>query len=289
MASPLVWFITGTSTGLGKTLVSTVLARGDLVIATARTLSDIDTVWAGNPNVRTRQLDVTSGPAAIKAVVDEAAGFWGRLDVVVNNAGAGLPGLLEEGGTEVLRRQFEINLFGPFDVLVACLPHLRKRKSGTVVIVGSRSAWKTELVGLGQYSASKAAVHSIAETLAAEIAPLGIRVLLVEPGAFNNGMYRNPYFTENPISDYDTMRQTSIARFAAVPGTEKGDRVKAMELLADVVRGEGKAAGRPWPGRLPLGEDAERDMRIKCKRVVDGLDQWTDLISNVNLDSVQES
>ncbi|CAK5274191.1 unnamed protein product, partial [Mycena citricolor] len=88
----------------------------------------------GNPNVRTRQLDVTSGPAAIKAVVDEAAGFWGRLDVVVNNAGAGLPGLLEEGGTEVLRRQFEINLFGPFDVLVACLPHLRKRKSGTVVI-----------------------------------------------------------------------------------------------------------------------------------------------------------
>ncbi|CAK5262232.1 unnamed protein product, partial [Mycena citricolor] len=98
MASPLVWFITGTSTGLGKTLVSTVLARGDLVIATARTLSDIDTVWAGNPNVRTRQLDVTSGPAAIKAVVDEAAGFWGRLDVVVNNAGAGLPGLLEEGG-----------------------------------------------------------------------------------------------------------------------------------------------------------------------------------------------
>ncbi|KAJ6598429.1 hypothetical protein DFH09DRAFT_1258468 [Mycena vulgaris] len=281
----LVWLITGTSSGFGNCLVASVLARGDRVIATARSLDAIKHL-EGSPNVCIRQLDVTSGAEAIAATVAEAVGIWGRLDVVVNNAGAGYPGLLEEGGSDLLRKQFAVNFFGVMDVAAASLPHLRAQKAGTIVIVGSRSAWKTELPGLGPYAASKAAVHALAETLTVEVAPFGVRVLLVEPGAFRTGIYGQAYFTQNPIGDYDGMRTLSAARFGSVSGTEKGDPAKAMEAVVDVVRGEGVARGRPWPGRLTLGEDAENDLRVKCKKVLDGVDEWNDVVRGVNFDTL---
>ncbi|KAJ7319018.1 hypothetical protein DFH08DRAFT_970911 [Mycena albidolilacea] len=284
-STPLVWLITGTASGFGNCLVASVLARGDRVIATARSLESINHLQ-GNPNVCVRQLDVTAGAPAIAAIVAEAAGVWGRLDVVVNNAGAGYPGLLEEGGSDLLRKQFAVNFFGVMDVCAASLPFLRAQKSGTIVVVGSRSAWKPELPGLGAYASSKAAVHALAETLTAEVAPLGIRVLLVEPGAFRTGIYGQEYLTSNPIADYNQMRSVSASRFASVSGTEKGDPAKAMDALVDVVRGEGRAHGRSWPaaGRLVLGEDAENDVRVKCKRVLDSMDEWTDVIRGVNFD-----
>ncbi|KAJ7678098.1 hypothetical protein DFH06DRAFT_1316883 [Mycena polygramma] len=282
----LVWLITGTSSGFGSCLVASVLARGDRVIATARSLDDLKHL-EGTPNVCLRQLDVTAGVKALKTIVEEAAGIWGRLDVVVNNAGAGYPGLLEEGGSDLLRKQFEVNFFGVMDVVAASLPHLRAQKSGTIVIVGSRSAWKPELPGLGHYAASKAAVHALAETLTAELALLSpaLRVLLVEPGAFRTGIYRNTYPTDNTIPDWDAVRTASATRFASVSGTEKGDPAKAMEAVVDVVRGEGCAKGRPWPARLALGEDVERDVRFKCAKVLDGLDEWSDVVRGVNFDT----
>ncbi|KAJ6551340.1 hypothetical protein B0H19DRAFT_1263997 [Mycena capillaripes] len=279
----LVWLITGTSSGFGSCLVASVLARGDRVIATARSLDALKHL-EGNPNVCVRQLDVTAGAEALTAIVAEAAGVWGRLDVVVNNAGVGYPGLLEEGGSDLLRKQFAANFFGVMDVVSASLPHLRAQKSGTIVVVGSRSAWKTELPGLGPYAASKAAVHALTETLTVELAPLGLRVLLVEPGAFRTAIYGQKYFTANPIADYDAIRTLSATRFASVSGTEKGDPAKAMEAVVDVVRGEGRAKGRPWPGRLALGEDVERDVRAKCQRVLEHMDEWRDVVRGVNFD-----
>ncbi|KAF8201221.1 hypothetical protein K438DRAFT_1821625 [Mycena galopus ATCC 62051] len=282
-ATPLVWLITGTSSGFGNCLVASVLARGDRVIATARSLDSINHLQ-GNPNVCVRQLDVTSGAAAITAIVAEAATVWGRLDVVVNNAGAGYPGLLEEGGSDLLRKQFQVNFFGVMDVCAASLPHLRVQKSGTIVVIGSRSAWKPELVGLGAYASSKAAVHALAETLTVEVAPLGVRVLLVEPGAFRTGIYGQAYHTSNPIDDYERIRTVSASRFASVSGTEKGDPAKAMEAVVDVVRGQGSAQGRPWPGRLVLGEDAENDVRVKCQKVLEKMDEWAPVIRGVNFE-----
>ncbi|KAF7377598.1 UBR-type domain-containing protein [Mycena sanguinolenta] len=234
--TPLVWLITGTSSGFGSCLVASVLARGDRVIATARSVGSISHLEE-NPNVRVRQLDVTAGAAAIAAIVDEAVGVWGRLDVVVNNAGMGYPGLLEEGGSGLLRTQFEVNFFGIMDVCAACLPHMRARKSGTIVIVGSRSAWKPEIPGLGVYATSKAAVHALSEALTVEVAPHGVRVLLVEPGAFRTKIAATPFFQQNDIADYDEMRRVGVARFGSLTGTEPGDPAKAMEVVVDVVRG----------------------------------------------------
>ncbi|KAJ7678097.1 hypothetical protein DFH06DRAFT_1316882 [Mycena polygramma] len=288
----LVWLITGTSSGFGSCLVASVLARGDRVIATARSLDGLKHLES-MPNVRLRQLDVTAGAKALKAIVTEAAGVWGRLDVVVSNAGAGFPGLVEEGGSDLLRKQFEVNFFGVMDFVSASLPHLRAQKSGTLVIVGSRSAWKPELPGIGasftirHYAASKAAVHSLTETLAAELALVcpTLRVLLVEPGAFRTAIAGQEYHTSNPIADYDALRTKSVARFATLMGTEPGDPAKAMEAVVDVVRGEGNAKGRPWPGRLALGQDVEQDVRAKCAKVLGGLDEWSDVVRSVGFDS----
>ncbi|KAJ7233854.1 hypothetical protein B0H12DRAFT_166266 [Mycena haematopus] len=282
-STPLVWLITGSSSGFGRSLVASVLARGDRVIATARSLESISHLQ-GNPNVRVLQLDVTAGASAIAAIVNEAATVWGRLDVLVNNAGVGYAGLLEEAGcvpvclkgacmrmslvsrSDLLRKQFDVNFFGVMDVCSAGLPHLRAQKSGTIVVIGSRSAWKPEIPGLGPYASSKAAVHALAETLAVEVAPHGVRLLLVEPGGCRTNISTTPFFTKNDIADYDKMRGICTARFGGLAGTEPGDPAKAMEAVVDVVRGENTAQGRPWPGRLVLGDDAVNDVRVKCKK-----------------------
>jgi hypothetical protein len=119
-----------------------------------------------------------------------------------------------------------------------------------------------------------------------ELAQFNIKVLLVEPGGFRTeGIYGQPYFTQNPLPAYDDMRNASKTRFASMAGTEKGDPDKAVEAIVDVVRGEGVAKGRPWPGYLVLGEDAEVDLRSKCKKVLDVLDEWVDIARGVSLDT----
>lgn len=124
---------------------------------------------------------------------------------------------------------------------------------------------------------------AIAETLTAELTPLNVRVLLVQPGAFRTeGIYREQYFTNNRIPDYDAIRGKSIELFASVPGKEKGDPDKAMEVLVDVVKGQGVAKDRPWPGYLVLGEDAEAAVRDKCAKVLGVLDEWVDVARGVN-------
>ncbi|KAF9466010.1 hypothetical protein BDZ94DRAFT_282879 [Collybia nuda] len=266
-----VWLITGTTSGFGKRLVHSVLARGDRVIATARSQDKLDGLLkdcdAGvRDNLRTLQLDITEGEASLREKADKAAAFWGQIDVLVNNAGIGFPGLLEEGGSALLRKQYDTNVFGVMDMTTAVLPHLRARKEGF-------------------YGSSKAAVHALTETLTAELAPLNIRVLLVAPGSFRTeGIFGQKFFTGNNIADYDAMREFSSKIVGSFAGKEKGDPKKAMEVVVDIVRGEGVAMGKPWPGLLVLGEDAEVDVRAKSAKTLKVLDEWKEITCNVNLD-----
>jgi len=285
MASQLsskVWFITGCSSGFGRRLAIAALARGERVIATARKVEDIQI--PSSPNLSTLQLDITAGLDALKAKLNEAVKIWGQIDVLVNNAGVGCPGLLEEGGSSLLEKQFKTNVFGLLNVTSATLPHLRASKSATVVIIGSRSAYRTELAGLGFYSASKAAVHAIGETLSVELAP--IKVLIVAPGSFKTeGIYNQTFYNSNPIPANDDLRRTAAKHFGPnVVRAQRGDPQKAMEAVLDVVMGEGKAKGRPWPLYLALGDDADRDIRQKSTRLLQHIDQWGDVIKNVNFD-----
>ncbi|KIJ62302.1 hypothetical protein HYDPIDRAFT_176618 [Hydnomerulius pinastri MD-312] len=285
MSSPRVWLITGTSSGFGRRLVTAALARGDRVIATARSIEKIQDL-PKSPDLHLLQLDITSSPETIKAVVDDGARKWGTIDVLVNNAGIGFPGLLEEGGIDKMIAQYNVSVFGPLNVTNATLPYMRKQKTGTVVIVGSRCAWRPE-IRVRFYGSSKAAVQTMGETLAVELAPLNIRVLIVEPGSFRTeGIYVNPFDISNPIADYEEQRADSLVTYNAADGKQPGDPVKAMNAVVDVVRGEGVAAGREWPLYLVLGKDAERDIRNKCARMIRHLDEWGDVVRGVDLDEV---
>ncbi|KAF7303812.1 UBR-type domain-containing protein [Mycena indigotica] len=270
-----------TSSGFGKHLVESVLARGDRVIAIARSLDSLAHL-ANTPNVATRALDVTAGASAVSSVITEAVSIFGRLDVLVCNAGAGFPSLLEEGGSDILRKHMEVNVFGTMDVITAALPHLRAQRAGTIVIIGSRSAWKPDIPALAVYGSSKAAMHALAEGLTAELSQFNIRVLLVEPGAFRTNVARHGIKLDNPIADYDDMRAVSKARFGSLQGSEPGDPSKAMEIVVDIVREEGCAKGRPWPGRIALGPDCERDIRAKVEQELKMLDDWQDVVRSTN-------
>jgi hypothetical protein len=127
----------------------------------------------------------------------------------------------------------------------------------------------------------------LTDALAVELGPK-IRVLLVAPGGFRTeGIYGHKFFTDNPIPYYDDLRKAAMLRFGSVPGTEPGDPDKAMEAVIDVVRGEGVAKGRPFPRYLILGEDAEQDVRMKSRKILDVLDEWKDVTCGVSFDKVQ--
>jgi len=280
-----VWLVTGASSGFGKRFVLSALARGDRVIAAARSLEKLGHfISTLDPKVTDRvqplQLDLTDGEETIKQKIDKAFTFWNRIDILVNNAGFGVGGMMEEGGTKLLRRVFDTNVFGVLDVTTATLPYIRQSPAGCVVVIGSRSAWKAELPGLGHYAASKAAIHAVTESFMSELAEFHIKVLLVEPGSFTTeGMYSQAYFTENLIPAYDGLRLSSEERVATTGpgGLKRGDPNKAAEAVVDVVRGEGVAKGRPWPGYLVLGEDAEEDVKAKCSKVLTALEEWSDV------------
>ncbi|KAI0090486.1 hypothetical protein BDY19DRAFT_992673 [Irpex rosettiformis] len=281
----LVWYITGTSSGMGKRLVPILLARGDKVIATARTLSSVSDL-AESDNLRKQQLDVTDGAGVVKRKVDEAATWFGRIDVVVNNAGIGAKCFTEEGGSEQYRRQYNVNVFGALDVTNAVLPYMRAQRSGTVVLVGSRTSWFPELTTAGLYGSSKAALRVIGETLAVEVAEFNIRVLIVEPGAFRTeNIFSQKMYDGNQIPDYDELRAIAKKRFDNIDKFLLGDPVKAMELLADVVRGEGRAKGKSWPLYLPLGKEAEDAIRSKAKLLEKVLDDWGEIVRDTRLDN----
>ncbi|KAL5499090.1 hypothetical protein ACEPAH_1608 [Sanghuangporus vaninii] len=168
-----VWVITGASSGLGRTLVHVALARGDYVVATARKFSDLSE-FSGNPEttsrVHTMKLDVTASFSELRILAGEVIEKWGRVDVLVNNAGSCLLGMTEEIGTEGYQKQFDVNFFGHLNVANAFLPYMRAQREGTIVFVGR------------PYASSKAAITAAAEALAVEVAPFGIKVLNVLPG-----------------------------------------------------------------------------------------------------------
>ncbi|GJE85476.1 NAD P-binding protein [Phanerochaete sordida] len=283
-AKQLVWYITGTSSGLGARLTNILLERGDKVIATGRSLGRLN--FPPHENLRLQECDVTIGLAKLKEKAAEAVAFFGRVDVVVNNAGMGFKAFLEEGGSDELRKQYDVNVFGLLDVTNAFLPYLREQRSGTIVLMGSRTSWLPEMPTGGLYSTSKAAVRVMGECLATELSPLGIRVLIVEPGAFRTeNILSRPLFAGNKIADYDGVRAVMERKYKEVAGHQPGDPVKAMRVLADVVRGEGVARGKEWPLYLPLGVEAEDAIRGKCKRMTGVLDAWGDVIRDTRLDN----
>ncbi|KAI0259360.1 NAD-P-binding protein [Gloeopeniophorella convolvens] len=282
-----VWFITGASAGLGLALTRSVLARGDCVIATARSLKSFEELLEDTSIDQTRlrllTLDVTSSTEEIRQRVQEGLSTWGRIDVLVNNAGTITYGASEELGAEGVMRDMQTNFVGPVNVTNAVLPHMRSRREGTVVFVGSRSAYRNQMIGMASYSASKAALHSYGETLAVELEPFSVRVIVTVPGGFKT-KFSAPARAGTPLEGYEGVRDfmdKAVPMYVKIP---KGDPALGMDALVDVVRGEGRAAGRgPPPLWLFLGEDSMRDVRLRSERLQATMDEWKDVGSNLGL------
>lgn len=233
------WLVTGCSTGLGRELATTALARGDRVAVTARNPDDIADIVS--PYDRTRaialRLDVTDG-TQVGEVVAATVKHFGAIDVLVNNAGVSYFGGVEESDEDDVRRLFEINFFGLMRVTNAVLPFMREQGSGTIVNMAS-IAGLNGFPSVGYYSASKFAVEGVSEALAHEVGPFGIRVLLVEPSGLRTDYARSAGVAPNPIAAYDSTPLRGQIQEGSAPTTpQTGNPQKAAAaIVRDVERG----------------------------------------------------
>ena len=248
------WFITGTSSGFGRLLTERLLARGDRVAATLRTPAALDDLREQHGDrLWVERLDVTD-PAAVRTVVDRAFADLGTVDVVVNNAGYGVFASVEEASDEQVERVVATNLLGSIHVVRAALPHLRAQGGGRVLQV-STAGGQTTYPNFSYYHASKWGIEGFAQTLAAEVAPFGITVTIVEPGAtptgFGDGLDRAPVMPE-----YDRTPAGDVRRALADGGFPlPSDPGKLVQAMIDHVDSGSTAL------RLPLGPDTYEDVR----------------------------
>ena len=234
MASAKVWFITGSSTGFGRLLVEELLLRGELVVATARkpeTLTFLTERYGDQ--IIVPSLDVTDSEECERAV-KTALHTFGRIDVLVNNAGFGVYGSLEEVPMSLVREQFETNVFGVLNVLKAVLPAMRAQRSGTILNISSIAGWMS-FPGSGIYGSSKFALEGLTESLHAELLPLGIRAILIEPGSFQTNFYGHNYRRiANEIEDYKETAGKTLEFFDSFQGHQPGDPIKAVKAMIDI-------------------------------------------------------
>ena len=266
-----VWFITGASRGFGLLIARDALARGDAVVAAVRNPQSIVETLGVHPMLLAVQLDVTREAAAM-AAVRAAVERFGRIDVLVNNAGYGILGAVEEASADEVRRNYETNVFGLLHVTRAVLPVMRKQHSGHVMnisSVGGYSAYQ----GWGIYSSTKFAVEGLSEAMALELAPLGVHVTVVEPGFFRTDFLDASSLSETAarIDDYqDTVGAMRI--FAAgVNHQQPGDPEKLSKALLQLAD-----SARP-PLRLHLGSDTVARVREKNRFVEQEMAVWLEL------------
>ncbi len=268
ITSSRVWLITGCSSGFGLALARAVLARGQRVVATARRLESIAQLASHYPETsRAIVLDVTDS-AQVKSAVAEAVAAFGRIDVVVNNAGYGLVGAFEELGEEQIARNFEVNFFGALEFIRAALPILRAQGSGHIVNI-SAAAVISNYAGFSIYGASKWALEGVSESLAAELKPLGIKVTIVQPGPFRNDFIsRSLERGRNQIADYDRTSGKFLRFLESMSGKQPGDPDKAAEAIITVVE------STTPPLRLVLGKYANDKARKKFADAEKERDTW---------------
>ena len=277
MSENKVWFITGTSSGFGKALAEEVLAKGDRVVATARKPEVLrDLVEQYPDTARAVKLDVTNTEDA-KNAVREAVKEFGRIDVLVNNAGYALVGAIEETSDEQIRRQFDTNVFGVLNVTREVLPVLRQQKSGHIVNIGSVVGISAS-PSLGIYSATKFALEGLSEALAAEVAAHGIKTTIVEPGPFSTNGFESAIFAENPLPKaYPSPAQLAetFQEFKNIAG----DPVKAVRVIIEAVEAENP------PFRLPLGLSAFEGIEAKLEQVKQEISIWRERATQTAFDT----
>ena len=265
------WFITGCSTGLGRSLAQAVLERGDNAVVTARNAANVGDLEASYPETALAlALDVTD-PQQVTAAVTAAQQRFGDVDVLVNNAGYGYRGAVEEGDEADVQQLFATNVFGAIAMIKAVLPGMRGRREGAIVNISSIGA-RISPPGSGYYAASKAALEGMSFSLLKEVSPLGIKVIVVEPGGFRTDFAgRSLQQAAHPIDDYASTAGPRRKENDRVHGTQPGD--PALGALAMITAVE---SADP-PSLLLLGRDALQAFRATAEALNSQVNAWEEL------------
>ncbi|UFH56558.1 oxidoreductase [Spirosoma sp. KNUC1025] len=274
-----VWFITGASKGLGLSLVKQLLAAGYKVAATSRNIDDLHRAVGPVDDFLPLAVDLkteSSVAAAITGTIEQ----FGQIDVVVNNAGYGLLGSLEELTDEEARENFDVNVFGTLNVIRQVMPHLRRQQSGHIFNISSIAGFSGSFPGWGIYCATKFAVEGFSESLANEVSDFGVNVTIVEPGYF-----RTEFLTANSltvprhqIDAYEAVRQSQTVHQQAINGNQQGDPEKAVAAIIQVA-----SAPNP-PLHLFLGQDAYDMAYAKMNAIQTDLETWKSLTVSTGFD-----
>jgi len=267
--SPKTWFITGCSTGFGRILAELLLERGDRVIATARKIESLAPLAAKaktDGQLEIFELDVTDFPT-IHRVADAAIAKTGRIDVLVNNAGYGYVGALEEISMDDVRKVYETNVFGLMEVTRALLPQFRKQRSGHIINLSS-VAGMTGTPGASIYNSTKFAVEGLSEALAGELSHFGIKVTLIEPGAFRTDFANRSLRVAPYMPEYAEALAVTRKYYETIGGQQPGDPVEAAKAMIAV-------ANHPNPPlRLPMGKIALGRIRAKIAQYESEIAAW---------------
>jgi NAD(P)-dependent dehydrogenase (short-subunit alcohol dehydrogenase family) len=278
MSAKKVWFVTGAGRGMGVDIVKAALAAGHAVVATGRNPDRVSSAIGAHQDLLAIRLDVTD-PVDADAAVKAAVGRFGRIDVLVNNAGNFNAGFFEELSSEEFRAQIETTLFGPVNVTRAALPVMRTQRSGLVVTISSTAG----IVGgefLTAYAASKFGVEGWMESLTPEVAPFGIRTMLVEPGFFRTELLtpESTKYAESSIEDYTERTDQTVTTWKSMNGQQGGDPAKLANALVHL------AAQDEPPQRFAAGADAVATFQQKARALLAQADAHRELSSSLAYD-----
>ena len=271
MENKKVWFVTGASKGLGLSLVKQLLASGQKVAATSRSISDMEAaVGQTSTNFLPLSVDLTNEQSVGEAI-QKTQDTFGAIDVVINNAGYGIGGSLEELSDEEVRKSFDVNVFATINVIRKVLPLMRSQRSGHIINISS-IAGITAGIGWAAYGATKYAIVGLSEVLAEDVRSFGIKVTVVAPGAFRTSFLsaESLVLTKNPIAEYQEVR-ASHERFLKMDGHQAGDPEKAAAAMIQIAGEENP------PLYLLLGSDAYERATGKLERMESEFQAWKEL------------
>ena len=266
-----VWLITGCSTGFGRSLAIAVLTKGDFVAVGSRNTNDIQNIIQQLPETAIPlKLDVTN-PEQIKASVEQTIQHFHKIDVLVNNAGVGYFGAVEESEDAAIRNMFDINVFGLGDMIKAVLPQMRKQGSGHILNIASIGGLRS-YPGVGYYNATKYAVDGLSEALYKEVSPLGIKVTIIAPSGFRTDWAgRSANDTKVHIEDYNATARKNMGDIRTSSGNQPGDPDRAAQAMIQIVESENP------PLRLLLGAGALRGAKLKLEELKNDFENWATL------------
>ena len=279
MTDKKIWLVTGAARGMGVDIANAALAAGHAVVATARNADAVTAALGSHDELLAVQLDITD-PSSVDAAIQAAVARFGRIDVVVNNAGNFYAGYFEEISPAQMRAQIETNLFGPMNVTRAVLPVMRRQRSGHVVTISSTAG----LIGqefVVAYAASKFGVEGWMESLRFDVEPFGIRTTIVEPGFFRTELLTadSTTFASPSIDDYAERTKETVAAWSSMNGKQGGDPVKLAVAIVQLA-----GLTKP-PARFAAGADAVKTFETKAKTLLEQSAAHRDLSSSLAHDN----